>query len=194
MPTGACGASLIVVGSVFDVGREGVMRIEYVHASKFGNGARVAGAFRDVMAARGVAVTVHHVKDARPGDLPSADLYVFSSPGRMGRPIGSMRRFLRDLRLPAGTRYGLLTTEMAPRPDKRTGRMPTEEEICKYQRVRPIMHELLQGHGLVPVAEDKVYVTGLKGPLEEGWERKVEAFAGTILGSEVPSGLAPRTA
>ena len=66
---------------------------------------------------------------------------------------------------------------MAPQPDKKTGRMPTEEEICKYQRVRPIMHELLQGKGLVPVGEDKVYVTDIKGPLEEGWQKKVELFA-----------------
>jgi len=41
----------------------------------------------------------------------------------MGRPIKSMRRFLEDLSLPAGTRYAILTTEMAPRPDKKTGRI-----------------------------------------------------------------------
>jgi hypothetical protein len=116
----------------------------------------------------------------KPTELPPADLYVFSSPGRMGKPIRGMRRFLKDVRLPAGTKYALLTTEMAPRPDKKTGRMPTEEEICRYQRVRAIMHELLQGKGLVAVAEDKVYVTDIKGPLEEGWRRTVEAFAGRL--------------
>jgi hypothetical protein len=58
--------------------------------------------------------------------------------------------------------------------------MPTEEEICRYQRVRPIMHELLQGKGLVAVDEDKVYVTDIKGQLEEGWRRTVEAFAGRL--------------
>ena len=100
------------------------------------------------MAARGVEVTVHHIEDVKPKELPPADLYVFSSPGRMGKPIRGMRRFLKDLRLPAGTRYAILTTEMAPKPDKKTGRIPTEEEICKFQRVRPIMNELLQGKGL----------------------------------------------
>jgi menaquinone-dependent protoporphyrinogen IX oxidase len=156
------------------------MKIEYVHASKFGNGAAVAEEFQRQMAARGVEVDLHHVRDVKPTELPLADLYVFSSPGRMGKPIRGMRRFLKDLRLPAGTRYALLTTEMAPRPDKKTGRMPTEEEICRYQRVRPIMHELLQGKGLVAVDEDKVYVTEIKGPLEEGWQRTVEAFAGRL--------------
>jgi hypothetical protein len=33
------------------------------------------------------------------------------------------------------------------------------------------------------IAEDKVYVTGLKGPLEEDWEQKVEAFV-----AQIPSG------
>jgi hypothetical protein len=54
--------------------------------------------------------------------------------------------------------------------------MPTEAELAKWQRVRPIMNEILEGTGPVKIAEDKVLVTGLKGPLEEGWQKKVEAF------------------
>jgi hypothetical protein len=156
------------------------MKIEYVHASKFGNGAKVAEAFREEMAGLGVEVAVHHVQDVIAKDLPPADLYVFSSPGRMGRPIGSIRRLLKRLQLPAGARYALLTTEMAPQPDKKTGRMPTEDEICRFQHVRPIMHELLQARGLVPVAEEKVYVLGMRGPLENGWQQKVAAYASLL--------------
>jgi hypothetical protein len=91
-----------------------------------------------------------------------------------------MRRFLKQMDLPAGTKYAILTTEGAPQPDKKTGRMPTEEEIARWQHVIPIMNELLQAKGMVEVAEDKVYVTGMKGPLEEGWQKKVEAFAARI--------------
>ena len=43
------------------------------------------------------------------------------------------------------------------------------------------MNEILEGKGLVRIAEDKVYVTALKGPLEEDWEKKVEAFVLQIL-------------
>jgi hypothetical protein len=163
---------------------EGDMKIEYFHASRFGNGATVAEEFQRTMAARGVAVAVHHIHDVKPTELASADLYVFSSPGRMGKPIRGMRRFLKDLQLPTGTTYGILTTEMAPRPDKKTGLVPSEEEICRYQKVRPIMNELLQGKGLVEIAEDKVFVTELRGPLEDGWETKVGAFAARILEAE----------
>lgn len=156
------------------------MRIEYIHASKFGNGAIVAEEFRRQMSTRGVEVVVRHVSEARPAGLATADLYLFSSPGRMGKPIRTMRRFLKAVRLPFGTRYAILTTEIAPRPDKQTGRMPTEEQNARVQRVRPIMHEILQTKDLLPIAEDKVYVTGVKGPLEEGWRQKVGAFAARV--------------
>lgn len=153
------------------------MTIEYFHASKFGNGAKVAEEFQRLMASRGVTVNVHHIKDVSPKALPPADLYLFSAPGRMGKPIGSMRKFLKGLDAPAGARCAILTTEGAPQPDKKTGRIPTEEEQAKYQKVTPLMQEGLKAAGLVEVAAAKVLVTGLKGPLEEGWEEKVAAFA-----------------
>ena len=103
------------------------MNIAYYHASKFGNGAMVAEEFKKIMAARGVTVSVQHIRDANPGNPPVADLYVFSSPGRMGKPKGNARRFLRKVSLKAGTRYAILTTQGAPRPDKKTGKSRANE-------------------------------------------------------------------
>jgi len=156
------------------------MKIQYFHASKYGNGAMVAEEFSKQMAARGVTVDVHHIREVRPRELPMADLYLFSSPGRFGKPISGMRRFLKKAGLPAGAKYAILTTEAAPQRDNRTGRVPSEEDLAKWQRVRPIMNEILRRKGLVEVAEDKVRVTGIKGPLEEGWQQKVETFAARI--------------
>lgn len=158
-----------------------VMNIAYYHASKFGNGAMVAEEFKKIMAARGVTVSVQHIRDANPQDLPRADLYVFSSPGRMGKPKGNVRRFLRKVTLEPGTRYAILTTQGAPKPDKKTGKMPTQEELDRWERVIPVMNELLEVKGLKKVAEGAVWVTGIKGPLEEGWQRKVAAFADQIV-------------
>ena len=155
------------------------MKIEYLHASKYGNGAMVAEEFGKQMTAKGVTVEVRHIREAKPKQLAPADLYLFSSPARFGKPIGSMRRFLKKVQLPAGTKYAVLTTEAAPHPD-RAGRVPSEQELARWTRVRPIMNEILQRKGLVEVAEGKVQVTGIKGPLEEGWQHKVEAFAGRI--------------
>ena len=157
------------------------MNIAYYHASRFGNGAMVAEEFKQIMAATGVTVSVQHVRDADPRNLPKADLYVFSSPGRMGRPKPNARRFLRKVSLEPGTRYAILTTQGAPRPDKKTGKMPTQEEQDRWERVIPIMNELLAAKGLTEVAEGAVLVTGIKGPLEEGWQNKVQAFADQIM-------------
>ena len=155
------------------------MKIEYLHASKYGNGAMVAEEFSKQMAARGATVDVHHIQDAKPKELPPADLYLFSSPARFGKPIRSMRRFLKKVELPAGTKYAILTTEAAPHPD-RAGRVPSEQELARWTRVRPIMKEILQRKGLVEVAEGKVQVTNIKGPLEEGWQDKLETFAARL--------------
>ena len=156
------------------------MKIEYFHASKYGNGARVAEEFQTQMAAKGVAVNVHHVKDVKPKEILPADLYAFSSPGRFGKPIGDMRGFLKKVNLPAGTKYAILVTELAPEPEKAIRIPATEEELGKCQRVIPVINEMLQKKGLVKVAEGKIFVTGLKGPLEEGWQKEVEAFASRI--------------
>jgi multimeric flavodoxin WrbA len=156
------------------------MKIEYFHASRFGNGAMVAEEFKKQMTAKGITVNVHHVRDARPKEMPPADLYLFSSPGRFGKPIGDMRSFLKKIVLPSGAKYAILTTELAPGPDQKTGRVPTEEELGRCQRMIPVMNQMLQEKGLVRVAEGRIFVKGLKGPLEEGWQEKVEAFASQI--------------
>ncbi len=146
------------------------MRIEYLHASKFGNGRTVGEAFARQVGSADTLVDVHHIRELKPGSLPAADLYVFSSPARLGKPIRRMRRFLSKLELPTGTPYALLTTEMVPQPDK----------TDSLQQVRKIMDKILQGKGLVKVTEDVVHVTGLRGPLEEGWEDTVAAFASRL--------------
>ncbi|MBV8461847.1 MAG: hypothetical protein JO368_01030 [Acidimicrobiales bacterium] len=46
--------------------------------------------------------------------------------------------------------------------------------------MRPVMNEILQEKGLVKVGEDRVLVTGVKGPLEDGWADRVAPFADTL--------------
>ena len=156
------------------------MKIEYFHASKHGNGAKVAEEFKKQMAAKGVTVNVHHVKDVKPKEIPLADLYLFSSPGRFGKPIGDMRGFLKKINLPSGTKYAVLVTELAREPEKSIRIPATEEELGKCQRVIPVIDEMLQDKGLVKVAEGKIFVTGLKGPLEANWQKEVEAFTSRV--------------
>jgi hypothetical protein len=161
------------------------MNISYYHASKFGNGAAVAEEFKRQMAERGVSVSVYHVKRAAPKALPPADLYVFSSPGRLGKPIGDMRKFLKKAVLPPGAPYAVIATEFQPDPAKRA---EPDAEPGKCQRIIPVMNEILQLKGLTKVVAEKVYVTGLKGPLETGWEDKVQDVVECLAGGFVIAG------
>jgi multimeric flavodoxin WrbA len=102
------------------------VNIEYFHASEYGNGAMVAEEFKKQMAAKGVIVNVPHIHDMRPKEIPPADLYIFSSPGRIGKPLGCVRRFLDKIKLPAGTKYAIITTQGPPQPDKKTKMIPNE--------------------------------------------------------------------
>ncbi|WP_043496936.1 flavodoxin family protein [Georgenia sp. SUBG003] len=154
------------------------MNVVYYHASRFGNGAAVAARFADIMAARGITVDVRRMRDSDPKNVPAADVYVFSAPGFMGKPRRTARSFVRRVRLQPGARYAILTTEAAVKPDK-NGQMPDPEKLERWQQVMPIMRKLLEGKG-VEVAEGTVKVTDLKGPLEDGWEEKVRAFADEV--------------
>jgi hypothetical protein len=90
-----------------------------------------------------------------------------------------MKKFLKKLNLPSGTNYAVLVTELAPNPDEQV-RFPAEEESGSCQRVLPIMHKMLQEKGLSKIAEGKIFVTGMKGPLEENWRKEVESFISRI--------------
>jgi flavodoxin len=161
------------------------MKIELYHASKFGNGARVAEELRRVMEAKGHQMNVHHINDSKPKALPAADLYIFGSPTRFGGPIGSMKRFAKKASLPSGTRYAIFATHGDAVPNKKTGLMPTEEEIEKYRKTIPVLDGILGEKGLVKVTDKIFLVNGetLKGPLKDGWQGKVEEFATAILSS-----------
>lgn len=158
------------------------MKVEIYHASKYGNGERVVAYLQGLLLAKGHQAEYRHVRDARPKEMPPADLYVFCAPTRIGKPIGKMTRFLKKAKLPEGTRYALIATHGEPVPDQKTGKMPSAEEMEKFQQNLPAMEAILKEKGAVKVAELKVYVKNtMKGPLADGWEKAVEGFAAKIL-------------
>ena len=159
------------------------MRIELFHASKYGNGEKVAEEFKRMMMTKGNEVNIHHIKEVSPKDLPPADLYVFGSPTHFGKAVGGMMRFLKKLSLQSGTKYAVFATFSAATPDKKTGKTPSEEELEKLRFTIPMIDEELRAKGMVKVAEMKAFVRpdAMKGPLEEGWQNRVEAFVNQIL-------------
>jgi hypothetical protein len=156
------------------------MKIEYYHASIYGNGVIVADEFKRQMTAKGVIVNIHNIRKERQEEMPPADLYLFSSPGRFGKPVRDMQHFLKKVNLSPRTKYAVLVTELCPKPDSSSERFPTEENAGKCQQVIPIMDKILQEKNLTKVAEGKIFVTGIKGPLEDGWQKIVEKLASQI--------------
>jgi flavodoxin len=160
------------------------MRVEIYHASKFGNGERVAEEIQKLMKTMGNDVDIHHIKEVSPREIALADLYVFGSPTRFGRAPGGVVRFLKKLDLESGTKYAVFGTFGATIPDRKTGKMPPAEEMEKLRQTIPMIDEQLMAKGMVKVAEMKAFVNPhtVKGPLEEGWQKRVETFVAQILG------------
>jgi flavodoxin len=153
------------------------MKIAILYESKYGNGKAVVGRLSDKLGASGVQVEVHHIDEVRPKELGAADLYVFSSPTRLGKPIGSMKRFLKRAQLPSEARYALVATHLVLAPDKKTGQMPGPEEVAKLERTLPMMEAILAQKGAKNVATLKLHVNEItKLSLEDGWEQRVDAF------------------
>ena len=96
-----------------------------------------------------------------------------------------MRNFAKKTSLPPGTRYAVFATHADEVPDKRTGRMPTEEDLDRWRRTIPELDSILGGKGLVKVADQVFLVSAeaMKGPLKEGWQERAGEFVTAILGS-----------
>lgn len=159
-----------------------IMKIEIFHASKYGNGAKIAEELSISLGAKGHEVKVHHIDDARPKELPSADIYIFGSPTRFGGPIGEMKRFLKKAELHSGAKYAIFATHSQVLPNKKTGMMPTQDEINQMRKTIPILDEILKEKGMVKVAERifEVSADEMKGHLLEGWDKGVGALAAQI--------------
>jgi hypothetical protein len=116
----------------------------------------------------------HHIDDANPNGPPAANLYVFGAPPRFGGPIDGMKRFLKKIKLPVGTKYAIFSTNGELMPNKKTGQMPSEEEVNRMRGTIPSMDEILNDQGMVKIA-DKIFLVSaedMKGHLMGGWQER----------------------
>jgi flavodoxin len=143
------------------------MKVCITYESKFGNGKKVVDHLENTLKGKGHEVQVCLARETRPNALPQADLYIFHSPTHMGSPVGKIKKFLKKMEIPQNdAKYALTATHMDP----------------NATTVRK-MDAFLKSKGMTKVADGlQVMVKGMKGPLEEGWEQKIEAFASEISG------------
>jgi hypothetical protein len=145
----------------------------------------VAMEIKRIIEIKGHQVNVHHINESKPKELPPADLYIFGSPTRFGKPIGSMRRFANKVDLRPGTKYALFATHLDASPNKKTGQMPTEEAVNRERMTISVLDEIFKEKGLDKIADKVFLITAgsLKGPLKESWQGTAEEFANAILAS-----------
>ncbi len=142
------------------------MKVCIAYDSKYGNGKKLVEHMQNTMSKKDHEVETYSVREINPDSLPNADVYIFSSPTHIGRPSGKMKKFLNKLEINQdGAKYSLIATYKDPNP-----------------KTLQKMEEILQTKGMTKISEGVfIKVNGMKGPLEEGYEKKLEEFTNKIL-------------
>ena len=143
------------------------MNISIIYESKYGNGKEAMMYLEGLLTKKGYSVQLINIHDIKPKMLPKADLYVFSAPNAFGKIVRSMRKFLEKIEGQPTMRYILVNTCLNPSSNQDKG---LEQ-----------MEEILREKNLIKLSEGlKLKVMGMKGPLEPGYQHKLEEFAATI--------------
>jgi flavodoxin len=145
-----------------------MMKVCIAYASKYGNGKKCMEYLRNVISTKDHNVEMFPIHEKEPTSVPSADLYVFSSPTHMGDPAGKMVKFLKKMQITQkGANYALVTTCMNPPKTKCLKKM---EKILSKKELSKVSDGLM------------IKVAGMRGPLDSGYKEKLETFANTVLG------------
>lgn len=140
------------------------MKVYIAYESKFGNGKKCVDYLQEAIAKKGHSVESSSIREIKSKSLPAADLYIFSSPTHMGRPPRKMKKFLNKLESPQEAKYTTMVTHMGPNA-----------------KTPQLINDLLQPKGMTKVSDGlKIRVTDMRGPLEDGYEKKLDAFVNEI--------------
>lgn len=141
------------------------MKVYIAYESKYGNGKKCVEYLKEAITTKGHSVETSSIHEIKSKSLPNADLYIFSSPTHIGRPPRKMKKFLNNLEIPQEeAKYTTIVTHMDPKA-----------------KTLQIIDDLLQPKGMTKVSDGvRIRVTGLKGPLEDGYEKKLDAFVNEI--------------
>ncbi len=144
------------------------MNISIIYESKYGNGKQAMTYLENSLKKKGNAVQLLSIHEIKPTMLPESDLYVFSAPNAFGKIVRSMRKFLEKVEIKnASARYLLVNTCLNPTSSQDKG-LEQMEEILHEKNVAKLSEGL------------KLKVMGMKGPLEPGYEKKLDALVDSI--------------
>ena len=142
------------------------MKVCIAYESKFGNGKKLVKHIQTTISKKGHDVEAYSISETKPDSLPNADIYIFSSPTHIGGPPGKMKKFLKKLEInQEGAKYALMETYMYPK-----------------SKTLQKMEDIIESKGMTKVTDGvSLKVKSVKGPLEDGYEEKLEEFSKKIL-------------
>ena len=147
------------------------MKISIIYESKYGNGKQAMTYLENSLKKKGNAVQLLSIHEIKPTMLPESDLYVFSGPNAFGKIVRSMRKFLEKVEIKnPNAHYILVNTCLNPASSQDKG-LEQMEEILQEKNITKLSEGL------------KIRVMAMKGPLESGYEKKLDNLAETIQSS-----------
>ena len=147
------------------------MNISIIYESKHGNGKQAMTYLENILRKKGYSVQIMSVHEIKPHSLPESNLYIFSAPNAFGKIVRSMRKFLEKIEIKnLSAHYILVNTCLNPSSSQDKG-LEQMEEILSKKNISKFSEGL------------KLKVMAMKGPLETGYEKKLDEFAKTIQSS-----------
>jgi len=144
------------------------MNISIIYESKYGNGKQAMTYLGNILKKKGYDVQLLSIRELKPHMLPESDLYIFSAPNAFGKIVRSMRKFLEKIEIKnSSARYLLINTCLNPSSSQDKG-LEQMEEILQTKNTS----RLSDG--------EKLKVMAIKGPLEQGYEKKLDEIAEMI--------------
>ena len=144
------------------------MNVSIIYESKYGNGKQAMTYLENILRKKGDSVRIMSVHEIKPHSLPVSDLYIFSAPNAFGKIVRSMRKFLEKIEIKnSSSHYILVNTCLDPSSSQDKG-LEQMEEILRKKNISKLSEGL------------KLKVMAMKGPLEAGFEKKLDELAETI--------------
>jgi len=147
------------------------MNISIIYESKYGNGKEAMVYLETILKNKGYSVQLMSIHDVNPRSLPASELYIFSAPNAFGKIVRSMRKFLDKIDIKnSNVRYLLVNTCLNPVSSEDKG-LEQMDEILNKKNISKLSDGL------------KLKVMTMKGPLETGYEKKLDELSKTIQSS-----------
>jgi menaquinone-dependent protoporphyrinogen IX oxidase len=147
------------------------MNISIIYESKYGNGKEAMTYLKNLLSKKGYSLQLMSIHEIKPYSLPESNLYIFSAPNRMGKIVRSMRKFLEKIEIKnSSAHYILVNTCLDPSSNIDKG-LEQMEEILQKKNISKLSEGL------------KLKVMAMKGPLESGYEKKLDELTQIIQSS-----------